>query len=48
MLRDAPAEAVEEAREQMKTGKYKEQTERLLERKHKEYRVRESRRQLVG
>jgi hypothetical protein len=48
MLRAAPAEAVEEAREQMKSGSYKEQTEKLLDQKREEYRVRESRRQLVG
>jgi hypothetical protein len=47
-LKEVPADALEEAREQMKTGPYQEQTEQLLERKHEEYRVRESRRQLVG
>jgi hypothetical protein len=47
-LREAPAQAVEEAREQMKNGAYKEQTEQLLQRKHEEHRVREGRRQLVG
>lgn len=48
MLREAPSDAIEDAREQMKSGPYKEQTERLLERKHEEYRVRESRRKLVN
>ncbi len=48
LLKDASPDAIGEAREQMKSGLYKEQTERLLERKREERRVRESRRKLVG
>jgi hypothetical protein len=48
MLKDAPAQDIEAAREQMKNGPYKEQAQRLLERKREERRVRESSRQLVG
>ncbi len=47
MLKEASAEALEAARQEMKDGAYKEQTEQLLKRKHEERRVRESRRQLV-
>ena len=48
MLDEVPTQALEEAREQMKNGAYKEQTERLLEQKREEHRVRESNRKLVG
>ena len=48
MLKDMAPDALEEAREQMKRGAYKEQTQRRLDRKREERRVRESHRKLVG